>query len=100
MRSLLIAALLAAGPALADDMVFQGDGFLVRLEPTACLHENVLDKIKPEHHGAFRHGYVIVRGKTLNLCWTVAQPGEITVIDQDGDVGGLPISGFKRAGGI
>ena len=97
---LLIAAVLAASPAMADDVVFRGDRILLRLTEAPCTHTVVVDLILDEFVPLFHQGFGTVHGKQLAFCWVVSSPAEITIIDEKGDGGTFPMSAFSLEKGV
>jgi hypothetical protein len=97
MRSLVIAALLAAGPAMADYVLKTESGY-IRLQDAPCTHAKVLDLLRPQFHSEFRHGYLVFKGKQLAACW-IFKDGEVTIIDEEGDGGSVPVDAFKKVSG-
>lgn len=97
MRSLLVAALMAAGPASADWVMKTESGY-VRLSDGPC-HQEIREQLKPEWQDAFRSGWVVFRGKDYKLCW-LDNGGHYVILDEDGDVTAVPKSAFKQEGGV
>lgn len=91
-------AAFVAFPASAD-YALQAAGVFVRLTDQPCTDKEVLSLIRPEHQSKFRAGEVKTNRKTLALCWIVSGPGEVTVIDSEGDGGTLPMASFKKVSG-
>jgi hypothetical protein len=93
MRALIVAALLAAGPASAD-LVYKGDGANIRLMDTPC-NDRVKRLILAEWQDRFKAGLAIINGRALRVCWVEDSPGSLVLIDEDGDGGRLPKEAFK-----
>jgi hypothetical protein len=98
MKFLLIAAALAAGPAMADLVAKRGDDTL-RLTEEAC--PVTMGKHLPaDIIGRFMAAVAIVDGKTHLGCWTLRGDGQVFLRYEDGDAGLLPLSWFKNEPGI
>jgi hypothetical protein len=104
MRTLIVAALLAAGPAASatyenDTMVARRGGDSVRLWDAPCTHPGTLALIKPEFHELFRRARASVEGQDFFACWIV--DGEnVFVFFEDGDKSLIPLSEFKADRGV
>lgn len=98
---ILVAALMAAGPALADDMVFKSESTTVRLTEASCEQASfqaVLAQVKPE---PARVAVVTFNGRHIPACWVAHQEsGNVAIVDADGDMGLIPMAEFKREAGI
>jgi hypothetical protein len=96
MRKFLIAALLAAGPSFAGNLVLKnGSGNELRLYDTPCSHGETLGILKEEWRTRFKNarvlnskGFILMYG-----CW-VEQEGSAVVILSDGAAIQLPLSAF------
>jgi len=99
MKSLLIAAILAAGPALAD-LVTTNGGNELRLMPGPCVHGGILGMLKPEHRAQFKKGQAYVQGKMFYACWTDTGEGSYVVFYDDGDVKVYSITSFTDQPGV
>ena len=101
MRTLLMAALLAAGPALAEKVASNGSNEL-RLLDAACDHADILPHLKPEFHHRFKRAQATLQGRVIRACWihTAEDDGEDTfyVIFEDGIGASYPAQLFKEAG--
>ena len=103
MRSILCAALLfASAPAFAaDDMIFEGADFSVRIVDKPCtsvvvaaLLAQVTDT--PPRHAVLAHGSDVIVS-----CWiAVPERGAVLVAGEDGKGAALPMAGFKRVPGL
>ena len=94
MRSILLAAALAAGPAMADQISTQGADTL-RLTQRACPAE-VLALVPSEYHAEMRYSVGTVDGKSYPGCW-LERYGLVFVAYADGDLGRVPAEMFKPA---
>lgn len=96
----LLAALLAASPAVADDLMLKGErGHYARLQDKPCANELILSHIRDEFKHAFRAGIVGTPDATIPMCWIEMQ-GQVLVSFEDGSHIQLPASGFKRSVGL
>ena len=98
MRSLLLAALLAAGPAMADELEFRNGKTFIRLQDKACESQRVLSILRSDVHDRFRSGYMQHEGRLIQLCWTL-EGNDVIVVDEDGDGGAVPAIAFSLAKG-
>lgn len=97
MRALIIAALLAAGPAVADQVARNGDAEL-RLQGSVCSHAGTLAQLKPEWRDKFRNARFIKGGTILAYaCWIEDEDGYV-VIYEDGSDMTYPTQLFKIEG--
>lgn len=97
MRALMLAALVAAGPAFADAVLKVGTNEL-RLSASACSHEGIRAQIRPEFVDKFKAAVAHVNGTTFQACWiAVPNEGAVYVIFEDGDQQAYPMSAFKEA---
>jgi hypothetical protein len=98
MRALLIAALLAAGPAVAERVVRNGQHEL-RLLDTACSHAGTLGHIKEEWRAKFKNARLMHKGKIQHYgCWILADENTVFIMYEDGDVMEMPPQMFKEEG--
>ncbi len=98
MRKFLIALaiFLHWGGAFAQDAVFTDGALTVRIGQGPCLPPVaalVRDEILPKS----KAGTAQFEGRTIRLCWAVLTPGVVTIVDEDGDTGPLPMDAFKPA---
>ena len=99
MRALILAATLAAGPALAA-LVMKAPGAEMRLYDSPCVHAGVLGAIKPEHRKNFKKAGGFVRsGEKFYACW-IEHEGHAVVVFEDGDQGAWPLARFRDEPGI
>ena len=96
MRHLLIAAALAAGPAMADLVTKQGSDE-IRLAPTPCVHAGTLAHIDPQYRARFKKMDATIGGQRWYGCWIEVE-GWALLIYEDGDHGRLAMSAFKESG--
>lgn len=88
MRRLIIAALLAAGPAMADMVASNGAGDELRLFDRPCTIAAILAGIKPEFHSKFQAGQALIGGKVIRLCYIDTQEGSYFVVPEGSEGGG------------
>lgn len=98
MRYLMIAAAIAAGPALAGDLVLTNKdiGQELRLYERACSHAETKSKIRDEWRDKFKDARIRKIDGTILWygCW-IEQDGQAYVIFEDGDMLAFPLSAFK-----
>ncbi len=100
MRSIVVAAILAAGSVSSHaHYILKIDDTTVRLMDAPC-EKKVKDLLRPEFHDKFRKAVVIFKHRTLQACWITSSPDAITLIDEAGDGTTLPIAAFSKAGGV
>lgn len=101
MRKLLIAALMVAGPAMADDMLFEGRDFTVRLMEKPCADREAAAVIARFSQGESRAALVEHAGKAISACWVTFAEGEgVLVADGSGMGAKIPAMAFKRKPGV
>lgn len=100
MRKILLAALIAAGPVFATDMVVRADKDVLRLSDTACVHAGTLALLKPEYRSQFRKARAQIDGKDWFACWTLAPDGSVFVVFEDGDTQSFPVGIFQPDDGV
>jgi hypothetical protein len=95
MRTLLIcAALVAAAPAFAQDLVARQGNDSVRLADTPCASELVLGRIQPQQKEEYRQASAVVDGQTFQACWR-PMGSSAHLMYEDGDQGLIPIQDLK-----
>ena len=99
MKKLLLALALVCASAHADYVAQLQSGYL-RLADAPCTHEKVLVLLQDHFKSQFRQAWMVHNGWELQACWIVSGPGEVTVIDQDGDGGVIEFVAFKKVGGV
>ena len=95
MRITAVVLALVATQAYAD-MAFKAEGIEMRLKSQKCSHPKVLALLKDEWVDRFRQGELIYQGRRLQMCWTVSQPGQVVILDEDGDAAEVPMGVFKE----
>ena len=97
---LLVAAVMAAGPAIAgSDMVFKAGNDMLRLSDSPCVHAGTLAQIVPEWREKFKKAQAVVGGKQFYACWIADKDG-VFVLFEDGDTSRLPTTVFKPDEGV
>jgi hypothetical protein len=99
MRTLIVAAILAASPAFArvyenDTMVAKRGADVIRLWETPCVHAGTLGLIKPEFRERFKKARAMIGGVDFYACWTMEE-NAVFVLFEDGDQSVVPVSEFK-----
>jgi hypothetical protein len=100
MKRIFLAALLTAGPAFADLVATNQRGDELRLMPTACTNEAVLEQIKPEHRDKFQKAQASIGGKTFAGCWVDTGEGAYLIFYADGDRSVAPVTIFTNQPGV
>jgi hypothetical protein len=100
MRKFLIAALVAAGPAIAGTEMVAGYGQdEIRIYDQKCEIASVLRHIQEDKRKDFRKARAKVNGQTYFACWVqLSAPGmppSVALIYEDGDIGMIPVEHFK-----
>jgi len=100
MKALLIAAIFAAGTAMADDMILKGEpGYYARLQDAPCTNAAILAHVKEDFRPMFKAAIVGTPTESIPACW-VAYAGQVLVTFEDGSDMALPVARFERTGGI
>lgn len=97
MRILLIAAMLAAGPALADSEAHQGADW-VRITARPCTDLKVLEQIglAQDNPLAYRAAIAEFNGEKFTACWKPMFDREMIYLRYgDGDQGMVPFADLK-----
>lgn len=97
MRKLMIAAILAAGPAFAGDLVATQGRDSVRLTQEPC-HPAVLRVIPQGERGYYRKAVVLFEGKSWVACWAPLgdQKEMVHLWYSDADQGLIPRDQFRE----
>ena len=93
MKRLLLAALLAAGPAMADLVAKSGDNEL-RLLNTPCVNSAVLAHIRDEWRDKFKAATAQLGANYFNACWIDTEQGAYFIVYSDGDQNVIPVRAF------
>jgi hypothetical protein len=100
MRSILLAAMLCAGPVSAANYVYEASpGNGVYLSDAACKHAGILSSVADDYKDQFRKGRATIGGREFALCWIEAE-GRAYLIYEDADQGVLPMRSFKKNEGV
>lgn len=98
MRYLLIAAALAAGPAMAGDLVLADaePGKELRLYEQTCSHAGTMALLPEAWRAKFKDARIRKTDGTVLWygCW-IEQNGAAYVVFEDGDTLAFPLSAFK-----
>ena len=90
----LCAALAAATPVLAENLVARNGQDTVRLADAPCASEAVLSKLPAQQHAHFKAATAVVDGQTFNACWR-AMGGRAHLFYEDGDMGVIPLADLR-----
>lgn len=96
MRALLLAAVLAAGPAIAGDLVARQGNDSVRLTEAPCANELVLGRLEASQHEDFHAASAVFQGKQFLACWR-AMGNVAFLVYEDGDQGVIPLQELHPA---
>jgi hypothetical protein len=99
MRSILLAALLAAGPAFAADYVATNGKDYVRLQSGSCP-EDILAMVPIDARDQFFAARANLNGKDYRACWTLVNGAVVYLRYEDADEGEVPLIQFKPVQGI
>ena len=93
--ALLCAAMLAASPVMADELVASNGQDSVRLTDKPCSNEQVLQQLTPRARDMMKDANATVGGQQFRACWVV--DGESAhLLYEDGDQGLIPLTDFKQ----
>jgi hypothetical protein len=95
MKRAIIAALIAAGPVMADDLVARNGDDYVRLTSRPCSTPEVLALLPADMHEHFQDAVTHVGGQTFRGCWVLGPDGIVRLRYEDGDAGIVPAHLFK-----
>ena len=98
---LLVAMLLLAPSAKAQEMVYQQGALTVRLTSQPCASEVFAAALKVQ--GAVsvpKAAQVIMGQRSVPACWALDSDADVAMADQDGDKGFLPLAWFKIEPGV
>ena len=98
MKTAILAVMLMASTAFADDMVFRVGGAEYRLTDQPCRVKAALDAIKPEFAGQQRAGWRMTKERTIAFCW-IAVDQQVVIMDEDGRMSMGPVELFKAEPG-
>lgn len=91
------AALLAAAPAFAEEVVASNGADSVRLSDSTCSSQKILEQIEPAMRDQLKDATASIDGQTFKACWVV--DGQVAhLVYEDGDEGMVPLSEFHKAG--
>lgn len=95
MRLILLALVLLAMPAHAEERVLRAGRDEIHVFDSQCFHVETLLRIPPAQRLRFFKAVGLINGKTFFGCWTPA--GEnVRIVWEDGDTGNLPASDFRK----
>ena len=91
-----------ATPTLASEdsmyLVFQNGPNSVTIYTTPCVSEKVTQYIQPDSIKFFQRALVLYEHKEYQACWRLDpnDPDVVFIVDEDRDVGTVPVAAFKR----
>jgi hypothetical protein len=95
-KLVFLAALLAAGAAMADLVATQGADS-VRLTSVPCAAKHINAKVRSE----YRASSAVIGGRRFVACWTLLEKsGAALVLYEDGDFWVAPMGVFKNVPGV
>jgi hypothetical protein len=95
MKTLLIcAALAAAAPAFAQDLVARQGQDSVRLNDGPCTSTQVLQRLQPQQADEYKAASAVVDGHEFNACWRPVG-NAAHLMYEDGDQGLIPLADLK-----
>lgn len=97
-RAICFLSVLLALPALADYLVATDGRNTVRLSQAACP-KSILAVMKPDLRAKVKAAQSTVNGKEQRGCWTLLEPGFVSVLFEDGAEAMIPMEEFKRVPG-
>ena len=100
MKKLLIAALLAAGPAMADLVATNSGGDELRLMNSPCVHGGILGHLKEEYRPKFKKAQAWIGGKMHYACWIDTNEGAYFVMWESGEGSAFPVTSFIDQPGV
>ena len=99
MRKLAFIALFFPLAVSAQEMVYSDENVTVTLTQSPCVAP-VAALIRDDLVAIAKAGTALHEGRTIRLCWAVLQPGAVTIVDEDGSSGPMPLSAFRPAGTV
>ena len=101
MRSLLIAGLVLAASAHADEMFLKNGTTEIRLQEATCTDARIIAMAAMQNLlMPMKSGHVLFAGRHIPLCWGVLNPETLILIDAEGDGGVAPAAAFQRSPGV
>lgn len=95
LRLLILAAALAAGPAMAADMEARSGSDSVRITDKPCpLVDKLAERVPQGMRGFLRLALTHWQGQDYTACW-VPSGSAVILLYEDGDTGAIPISDLK-----
>jgi hypothetical protein len=95
MRTLLIcAALAAAAPAFAQDLIARQGNDSVRLGDKPCTSDLVLGRLQPQQKQEYKAATAVVDGQTFQACWRPLGSAA-HLLYEDGDQGLIPMHDLR-----
>jgi hypothetical protein len=101
MKRILLAAILAAGPAMADMVASNGAGDELRLFDRPCAIESIRARINPEYVDKFQAAQAIVGGKVIRACYIDTGEGFYYLMPEGAEQGiAYPVTIFISSPGV
>jgi hypothetical protein len=91
------AALLAAAPAFAEEVVASNGADSVRLSDSQCSSKKIMEQVEPAVGQQLKDANANISGQTFKACWVVE--GQVAhLVYEDGDEGMVPLTEFHKVG--
>jgi len=90
-RTGILAVTLAAGAAMAADLVAYEGTDMIRLTRQACTNPAVLGRLDPQLQTQFRSANAVLQGQRYAACWSMT-PTAAYLVYEDGDEGLVPLN--------
>lgn len=101
MRALVLAALVAASPAIAGPKINQApNGDYIRIYDSPCVHAGTLALLQEEDRKYFKKVDIVFGGKRVYGCWAEDVDGDVFILFEDGSRNGFYMEGFKEDHGV
>lgn len=72
------------------------DGTKITLRDEPCTAKDVLQHVPPKNADGLKAGSVFWEGKLYGLCWKMATPDTVAVVDSDGSSGFISVAEFAK----
>ncbi len=90
-RAGILGASLAAGTAMAADLVAYEGKDMIRLTSQSCTNAAVLERLHPQVQPQFRQADAVLQGQRYTACWSMT-PTAAYLVYEDGDEGLVPLT--------
>jgi len=91
------AALLAAAPAFAEEVVASNGQDSVHLSDGQCSSQKILEQVEPTVREQLKDAKAQISGQQFQACW-VADGQIVHLVYEDGDEGMVPMTEFHKVG--